>query len=219
MTDLTAEGIAAHARHAFAHAERAETPYRHWLIRNAFPAAACQAVTHLAMRPPEYDDIGGQRANINAQRHFFGADNQARFPVCRAFAEAFQAPETVATIARVCGVSLAGSLLRIEYAQDVAGFWLEPHTDVGAKLFTFLVYLTEGPEGETLGTDILDARHTLVQRMPGTYNTGLVFIPGADTWHAFAPRPIADVRRTVIINYVKPEWRSVHELSWPGQPV
>ena len=54
------------------------------------------------------------------------------------------------------GCTLGGSFLRIEYCLDTDGFWLEPHTDIGAKLFTMLVYLSDHPEAEDWGTDIMD---------------------------------------------------------------
>ena len=40
-------------------------------------------------------------------------------------------------------------------------------------------------------------------------------MPASDTWHGFHKRPIAGVRRSLIVNYVKPEWRSRHELAYP----
>ena len=48
-------------------------------------------------------------------------------------------------------------------------------------------------------------------------NGGFVFVPGSDTWHAFHRRPIHGVRRSLIINYVRPEWRSRHELAYPDR--
>jgi hypothetical protein len=56
-------------------------------------------------------------------------------------------------------------------------------------------------------------------RPSGAFNTALVFVPGADTWHGFAPRPIRGARRSLIVNYVKPEWRSRHELAYPETAV
>ena len=44
--------------------------------------------------------------------------------------------------------------MRLEYAQDTDGFWLEPHTDLGVKLFTMLIYLPDSGEQNDLGTDI-----------------------------------------------------------------
>ena len=51
---------------------------------------------------------------------------------------------------------LDGSFLRIECCLDTDGFWLEPHTDIGAKLLTLLVYLSDHPEAGDWGTDIMD---------------------------------------------------------------
>jgi hypothetical protein len=44
-------------------------------------------------------------------------------------------------------------------------------------------------------------------------------VPGADTWHGFRRRPIAGIRRSLIVNYVKSEWRSRHELAFPDRPI
>ncbi|HYZ23268.1 MAG TPA: 2OG-Fe(II) oxygenase, partial [Rhodopila sp.] len=102
---------------------------------------------------------------------------------------------------------------------DTDGFWLEPHTDIGAKLFTMLICLSDDPDSEAWGTDLLDAQGTPVQTAPYRRNCGLIFIPGRDTWHGFHRRPIRGVRRSLIVNYVEPEWRSRHELAFPDQLV
>ena len=34
-----------------------------------------------------------------------------------------------------------------------------------------------------------------------------------------AERPIAGVRKSIIVNYVGPEWRSRHELAFPDEAV
>jgi hypothetical protein len=47
----------------------------------------------------------------------------------------------------------------------------------------------------------------------------LIFIPAADTWHGFHRRPINGVRRSLIVNYVKPEWRPRNELAFPDRAV
>ena len=71
-----------------------------------------------------------------------------------------------------------------------------------------LIYLSTEPGSEAWGTDILDADLNLVATAPYKRNGGLIFVPGPDTWHGFHKRPINGVRRSLIINYVKPEWRS-----------
>ncbi len=70
-----------------------------------------------------------------------------------------------------------------------------------------------------LGTDIMDAAGQVLGRAPGSFNAGLIFVPGPDTWHGFTRRPIRGVRRSLIVNYVRPEWRSRHELAFPETPV
>ena len=133
-------------------------------------------------------------------------------------ASALQSERVVARLERLCDVDLRERYLRIEYCLDTDGFWLEPHTDIGAKLFTMLIYLSSDPGSEAWGTDILDGNLNLVATTPYRRNVGLIFIPGADTWHGFHKRPIDGVRRSLIVNYVKPEWRSRHELAFPGSP-
>jgi len=212
--------LAEHVRGAFEAAEQDENPYRHWNLTQVLPEAILGALDALPFEPPPDGDNRGRRENANSSRTFFSAEARARLPVCGEIADAFQAPATIRTIERRCGARLDGTSLRIEYCQDREGFWLEPHTDIGAKLFTMLIYLSISPDAVNWGTDILDGPEGgLVTRASGARNTGLIFIPAADTWHGFAPRPIAGVRRTLIVNYVRDTWRARHELAFPEEPV
>ena len=193
-------------------------PFRHWLLSDILPVDVCDGIDALPVRPPHIDDTQGKRETHNSSRLFFGADNRRRHPVCDALAAGFQTAATVERLERLCEIELRDkSWLRIEYCLDSDGFWLEPHTDIGAKLFTMLVYLSTEPGSEAWGTDILDANLNLVAVAPYERNAGLVFVPGSDTWHAFHRRPINGVRRSLIINYVKFEWRSRHELAYPDR--
>jgi hypothetical protein len=76
-----------------------------------------------------------------------------------------------------------------------------------------LVYLSKEPELADAGTDIYDEDHNHVGRAPFGQNLGLIFIPGDDTWHGFAERPIRGVRRSIIVNYVRDEWRERWQLA------
>ena len=195
------------------------TPYRHWLLSDTLPAEACDGIAALPYTPPVVLETYGKRETNNASRTYFNAAAQARYPAVAAVAQALQHPETTELIERTCAVSLAGSSLRIEYCQDTDGFWLEPHTDIGVKRFTMLVYLAREPGSEAWGTDILSDPETFVCTVPYRYNAGLIFIPGSDTWHGFHKRPIDGVRKSIIVNYVGPEWRARHELCFPETPV
>ena len=116
-------------------------------------------------------------------------------------------------IERLCDIDISKGHLRIEYTQDVDGFWLEPHTDIGEKLFTMLVYLSSDSEPDDAGTDIFDSDHNWVGRAPFKQDNGLIFIPGSDTWHGFVKRPLAAVRRSIIVNFVTDNWRERWQLA------
>lgn len=195
-------------------------PFRHWQFRQLLPADLAEALTRLPVAPPIIGDTAGRRETHNALRRFCTASAQAEFPACAELATAFQAPVTTRRIEALCGIDLSGSSLRIELCQDTDGFWLEPHTDIGAKLFTLLIYLSRGPGAEDLGTDLYaDPAELPVGRAPAPFGSGLAFVPAADTWHGFVRRKFAGVRQSIIVNYVVPEWRSRHELAFPEQPI
>ena len=209
----------AHLRHALIASRREDTPFRHWLVRDALPATLWPLLLALPFTPPRIGETAGKRETHNASRLFVTEESRAQLPACNALAEAFQDEATVALIGDLCGIDLTGSFLRVECCLDTDGFWLEPHTDIGAKRFTMLIYLSLHPDAENWGTDLLDGAGKVVGRASGVFNTGCVFVPGADTWHGFAKRPIGGLRRSLIVNYVGPEWRSRHELAYPGQAV
>ncbi|MBM3647610.1 MAG: 2OG-Fe(II) oxygenase [Alphaproteobacteria bacterium] len=203
---------------ALASATLVRRPFSHWLLRNALPADVAPALEALPLMPPG-SDTGGRRETHNAERTYCGVVNRRRFPVCDYLARAFQSRPLIQAIKEHMAIELAGSLLRIEYCQDTDGFWLEPHTDIGAKRLTILVYLSSDPASSNWGTDLYDEEGHLAGRAPYAFNAGVAFIPGKNTWHGFEPRPIVGIRRSLIVNYVVPDWRSRHELAFPDRPI
>ena len=190
------------------------TPYRHWLLSRALPEDVAQAITELPWRPPVVQYTDSTREANNATRTYFGV-NRTRYGVCDQVAQAFQSGEVVSAIEQTCNIDLTGTSLRIEYCQDCAGFWLSPHTDIGVKKFTMQIYLSKEPGSEDWGTDLLDEQKITVRRAPSAFNAGMIFIPGSNTWHAFGKRPIQGVRKSILVNYVGPEWRARNELAFP----
>lgn len=200
-------------------AVRSEQPYRRWYPADVLPESAARAVAELPFTPPVIDDTLGKRETHNSSRRFFDRANRRAYPVCEAIAGAFESTEVLEAIESVCGVDVGGNYLRIEHCLDTEGFWLAPHTDLGVKKFTLLLYLSTEPGHEAWGTDVYADEETLYETAPGTYNTALVFVPAHNTWHGYHPRPMRGVRRSLIINYVTDEWRNRHELADPERPV
>ena len=198
---------------------RSNFPYPHWLLERCLPEKMVEAVTNLPIAPPHIEDTQGRRETHNDSRIHFGEQYRSRYGVMDVLARVFQSQNVVDALEAATGTNLSGTSLRIEYCQDSDGFWLEPHTDIGVKKFTMLIYLNREPQGADWGTDIYSDRDTHVGRAPAGFNKGLIFVPSDKTWHGFAKRPMNGVRKSLIINYVGPEWRNRHELCFPEEAV
>ena len=197
-----------------AHHER--TPFDFWLLDNILPESTIDAILDLPFEPIKTPVFDGRRENNNGFRCHFSAANQNTYPVCKDVVQAFGNPATVAAIEKRTGADLSTGSLRVEYCQDTNGFWLEPHLDLGVKLFTMMLYLSDDPNLHDAGTDIYDASpdHKRVLSAPYERNHGMIFIPGQNTWHGFSKRAINGLRKSVMINYVSPEWRNKNELAY-----
>jgi len=195
-----------------------DNPYRHWLLSDVLAGHVAAALDALPFDPPALDGVSGSREIHNNTRRYIDQPAIAGHDVCRSVADAFQDPATVAVVEEVTGARLGGCCLRIEYAQDTDGFWLQPHTDLGVKKFTLLYYL--GPSGQLdLGTDIYADAKTWSHRAPFEPGGALAFVPSDNTWHGFEPRPIPVVRKSLIVNYVTEAWMAREQLAYPDHPV
>lgn len=215
----TSEAIVASLLQSFASSKSNDKPYRHWFVKECLPRTAADEITELPFPAPALGGVSGKREIHNATRKYFDRENCEKFPVCRAFSDAFQSKRITDTIETKFGTKLSETYLRVEYAQDTNGFWLEPHTDLGVKLFTMLLYLSKDESHRDLGTDIYDADKKPVGRSPFDPNGAMVFIPSDITYHGFESRPISGVRKSLIINYVSNEWRAREQLSFPDRPI
>ncbi len=216
---ITAPAIVDSLLASMASAKVSEKPYRNWYMTRCLPDDCIDAVLDLPFPAPALGGVSGKREIHNATRRYFDQENMGKFPVCRAFNDAFQDRRVTDHIVSTFGTRLAGTYLRVEFAQDTDGFWLEPHTDLGVKVFTMLLYLSKDPSHANLGTDIYDAGKHHVGRSAFAPNTAMVFVPSTDTYHGFEQRPISGVRKSIIINYVTSEWRAREQLAFPGTPI
>lgn len=202
-------------RSSLARARRGDAPFAHWRLEDALPAEAVAALANLPFAPPAAPRFDGRREANNSTRVYFSPAVQAEHPASAEVAGAFRDPSVIAAIQAETGARLAGTRLRIEYCQDVEGFWLEPHLDIPVKRMTLLIHLSDDPRLADAGTDFYGPApdHAPAGRAEFGPGRGLIFIPGADTWHGFTPRPITGVRKSLIVNYVDETWRAVEELA------
>jgi hypothetical protein len=200
-------------------AKRSDQPYRNWALQACLPADTVDDILALPFEAPSLDGVSGKRELHNYTRKYFDAENRERFPVCEAVAEAFQDKRVTSHIEKAFGTNLKGTYLRIEFAQDIDGFWLEPHTDLGVKVFTMLLYLSKDPSHKDLGTDIYDGDKKHFGRSAFSSNGAMIFVPSNNTYHGFEKRKIVGVRTSLIINYVTNEWRAREQLSFPEAPI
>jgi hypothetical protein len=196
-----------------------QTPYRHWFLTHCLPDDALDAILGLPFEAPPLEGVSGKRELHNNTRKYFDQENMGRYAVCKAFNEAFQSKPITDRIEQHFVTDLDGTYLRVEIAQDTDGFWLEPHSDLGVKLFTMLLYTSKDASHADLGTDIYDAEKQHFGRSPFESNAALVFVPSDITFHGFERRKIQGVRKSVIINYVSNEWRAREQLAFPDQPI
>jgi hypothetical protein len=199
--------------------KRTDQPYKHWFLTKCLPDDVADALLGLPFPPPDLGGISGKREVHNATRKYSDQENMQKHAVCKALNDAFQDPRVTQRVADYFGTNLDGTYLRVEFAQDTNGFWLEPHTDLGVKLFTMLLYMSKDPSHKDLGTDIYDTDKKHVARSPFQSNAAMVFVPSGITYHGFEARQIDGVRKSVIINYVSNEWKAREQLAFPDRPV
>jgi len=188
-------------------------PFPYFRASHLFPPAVLEALSELPL--PVSSPAYGRRECLET-RLYFDASRIAGNRLIHAVAEALRSPMVTAAISTLCGTALDGTYLRIEYAIDADGFWLEPHTDLGVKKFTGLIALCGGEE---LGTDLYRLAAEPYGRVAFEPNGGTLFVPGPATWHGFARRPINGLRKSLIVNYVGPEWQRREQLAFPDRPI
>jgi len=206
------ENIVRRFMHALTFAQHHTSPHDHWVLDRALPDNIADNITALPFAVQRKKDFShAMHESSNACRLYFTPENQEQIEVCRTTADAFRDRRILELIEKITGKCVADGHLRIEYCQDTDGFRLEPHADSRGKLFSMIVHLSADPWLRDAGTDIYDSspEHKLVTTIPYQKGRAMFFIPGPDTWHG----SIRGVRKSLIINYVTPDWRDKWELT------
>ena len=204
---------------SLSNSQKEDDPYTHWLLSDVFGESDIDDLLNLPFSAPRMDYSIGKRDANNDKRGYFDVERRHEYPICGLISDALQSPEVIRSIEDVCGVDLEGTYLRVEYAQDSPGFWLAPHTDIGVKKFTMLIYLSRDEEASNWGTTIYKDAETVWGTVPSPSNHALIFIPADNTWHGYEKRPMSGLRKSLIVNYVTDEWRARNELAFPDSPV
>jgi hypothetical protein len=196
-----------------------EDPYRHYILKDLFDSDLVEDLLALPFEPHQLDYRAGTREEFNSVRHYITPQIIEQHGAAQRISDAFLAPSLIQKLEAMGGIVLKDSLLRIEYAIDSDKFWLKPHTDLGVKLVTLLIYLSKDENAASWGTDIYQDADHFHSTVPYQSNTALLFFPTDKTWHGFEPRSINGVRKSLIVNFVTQEWRNRQELVHPTRPV
>ena len=195
------------------------TPYPHSLLTKLFDEDLVEDLLAIPFTPQARSYDVGTREQHNDARQYFSPDIIDVYSAAKRVSYLFRSQSIIDKLENIGGVSLKDTLLRVEYALDTDVFWLKPHTDLGVKIVTILIYLSPGSQSENWGTDIYADADTYVKTAPYKSNTALLFFPSSATWHGFEPRNINGIRKTLIVNYVTQEWRNRQELTHPTEAV
>ena len=198
-------------------------PFAYWTFETLLPERLARAAQRQCRPPCETaQQLGalhdGTRAGAAGRRRFIDPGLRRALREMDRLAQLFQHPRTVSALEALTGAELAGCLLRCELCCDGPGFWLAPHTDIGDKALTLLVYLSDGEQASDWGTDLFDGPDRWFGRPAAPFGSALMFVPSERSWHGYALRRMNDWRRTLIVNYVRPAWRNRDELAF-GVPV
>ena len=204
---------------AFDQAQSLDDPYRHYILNDLFDPQLVDNVLALPFEPLDLDYSAGTREEFNAVRRYISPEIIQNHDAAKRVADAFLDPAVIQKIEAMEGICLKDSLLRIEYAIDADKFWLKPHTDLGVKLVTLLIYLSKDEDAENWGTDVYKDGETFHSTVPYKSNRALLFFATDKTWHGFEPRTINGVRKTLIVNFVTQAWKNRHELVHPTKVV
>src|SRR5436309_15616464 len=114
-------------------------PWPHWLLAEVLPREVLRELTAMPLNPAIAEGPSGRREYRNQQRIYFDSANMTRFPPMRHVAEAMHLHAVISAVYVAFCAPIDRTYLRIEYALDIDGFWLEPDTDIVVEKFSSVI--------------------------------------------------------------------------------
>lgn len=170
--------------------QKFNNPWTYWLIDD-FLSADC--LRELKSVPCKFKQITPGR-RVGSERLFVDDAVQHQYPHLHALWRDLHSGTTAEFFTGLTDVDYSSLHPRMEVVSDYGDFYLEPHHDHLEKRLTVMVYTDHEklyPGTEIVGHGAVESRD----------NRAFVFVPSAETYHAYPPTHFDSVRRALMINY------------------
>jgi len=174
-------------------------PFKHYTFTEFFCEKELADIDKIKMSN-HTASLGGARTTNN-NRFFVDKENMWSNSALNRTVDFFLRDEIIDMFEEESNTKIRGNYLRIELIEDSEKSWLEPHVDISEKIMSFLVYLNNTEESESIGTALYDKNKEYVKTVPYINNEGFYFYPNNDTWHGLESVDIKERRRAVMVNY------------------
>jgi len=183
----------------FRNKQLSSDPFEHYTFTEFFCEKELADIDRIKLSKNTASLDGARTTNNN--RFFVDKKNMWSSSVLNRTVDFFLRDEVINMFEEESNVKIRGNYLRIELIEDSEKSWLEPHVDISEKIMSFIVYLNNTEESESIGTALYDKNKQYVKTVPYINNQGFYFYPSNDTWHGLESVDIKARRRAVMVNY------------------
>ena len=174
-------------------------PFEHYTFTDFFCDNELADINNIKLHSHSASLSGARTTNNN--RFFVDKQNMWSNSALNRIVDFFLKDDVIDMFEEESNVKIRGNYLRIEFIEDSEKSWLEPHVDISEKLMSFLVYLNNTGESESIGTALYNTDKEYIKTVPFINNQGFYFYPSNDTWHGLESVQIKERRRAVMVNY------------------
>ena len=183
----------------FRNKQLSSDPFKHYTFTEFFCEKELADIDRIKLSKNTASLNGARTTNNN--RFFVDKENMWSSSVLNRTVDFFLRDEIIDMFEEESNIKIRGNYLRIELIEDSKKSWLEPHVDISEKIMSFLVYLNNTDESESIGTALYNKNKEYVKTVPYINNQGFYFYPSNDTWHGLESVDIKERRRAVMVNY------------------